>query len=60
MSKKSDQKYRGNGEHAWEYVTDNTFRLRVPGGWVYRYGTQLDEAVAMTTVVMPTVVKHKV
>lgn len=23
----------------WELVTDDTFRLKVPGGWLYRYDT---------------------
>jgi hypothetical protein len=23
----------------WEYVGENTFRARVHGGWLYRYGT---------------------
>jgi hypothetical protein len=37
------QAYRGNGNHSWEIVDDSTGRwptnrLRVPGGWLYRYG----------------------
>lgn len=35
--KKPDQKYRGNGNHEWEPAALNTYRLRVPGGWLYRY-----------------------
>lgn len=44
------QDYKGNGKHNWESVIDinnvvdlggtntyeNTMRLRVPGGWLYR------------------------
>jgi hypothetical protein len=37
MSKKADQKYKGNGNHEWEFAALNTYRLRVPGGWLYRY-----------------------
>ncbi len=33
------QEYLGNGNHAWEYVADATYRLRVPGGWLYRDDT---------------------
>jgi hypothetical protein len=41
------QAYRGNGNHAWERVTDNTTRLRVPGGWLYRtYATTGGYAMA--------------
>lgn len=29
------QEYKGNGEHEWEKVTGETYRLRVPGGWLY-------------------------
>lgn len=25
----------------WEQVAENTFRLPVPGGWIYRYGTAI-------------------
>lgn len=36
------QVYKGNGAHEWELVTlhnmlGRTYRLRVPGGWLYRY-----------------------
>jgi hypothetical protein len=46
---KGKQAYKGNGKHHWEYVTSTqvfegeevegrpTWRLRVPGGWLYRY-----------------------
>lgn len=41
------QEYKGNGNHDWEHVVDfcafsndgppdSTYRLRVPGGWLYR------------------------
>jgi hypothetical protein len=50
MSKKTDQKYRGNGEHHWEYVTECTSRLRVESGWTYRYGSLLDHDVTMVFV----------
>jgi hypothetical protein len=33
--KPANQKYRGNGKHYWEPVTNDTQRLRVPGGWLY-------------------------
>jgi hypothetical protein len=42
------QEYKGNGKHAWEYVTKQTERLRVPGGWLYR-----DSANAGATVFVP-------
>jgi hypothetical protein len=29
-------KYLGNGNHKWERTIGDTFRLRVPGGWLYR------------------------
>lgn len=35
--KASDQRYKGNGKHEWEFSALNTYRLRVPGGWLYRY-----------------------
>jgi hypothetical protein len=36
---KGAQQYRGNGNHEWETVTtrSGTDRLRVPGGWLYRF-----------------------
>jgi len=33
------EKYRGNGQHDWEDVVGQTFRLRVPGGWIYDVAT---------------------
>jgi hypothetical protein len=30
------QEYLGNGNHKWERAVGDTFRLRVPGGWLYR------------------------
>jgi hypothetical protein len=30
------QEYKGNGNHDWEEVTEDTLRLRVPGGWLYK------------------------
>ncbi len=39
---KGAQAYKGNGKHKWELVTadakgaGHTYRLRVPGGWLYR------------------------
>ena len=53
------QEYKGNGEHSWEPVGDHmnyTFRLRVPGGWLYRYAHE----GAMTFVPVPEVVGYKV
>jgi hypothetical protein len=37
---KGAQAYKGNGKHSWEQSSDQTYRLRVPGGWLY--GTKLD------------------
>jgi hypothetical protein len=38
---KGAQEYKGNGSHQWENVTNlysgDTWRLRVPGGWLYRF-----------------------
>lgn len=33
------QAYRGNGNHDWEVVAEDTLRLRVPGGWIYSDNT---------------------
>jgi hypothetical protein len=75
MSKDNPQDYRGNGGHDWELVIyrsggdqiiDDTSRLRVPGGWLYRnWAVGLVNGkdkgfVTMTFVPMPEVVKHKV
>jgi hypothetical protein len=35
MNPKASQAYKGNGKHKWEKVVDCTYRLRVPGGWLY-------------------------
>ncbi len=32
------QQYKGNGKHEWEYAAYGTYRLRVPGCWIYRAG----------------------
>lgn len=60
------QEYRGNGSHKWEEVTvdprgaGHTYRLRVPGGWLYRtvatfpdLGAPNDDVVAPSTVFVP-------
>lgn len=63
MSKEKSQEYRGNGNHEYELVTALTYRLRVPGGWVYSTGYRPDGAAVHHTTVfvpMPEVVKHKV
>ena len=50
------QAYRGNGEHAWEQVTDDCQRLRVPGGWLYS-----DEShMSLAFVPVPSVVGYAV
>lgn len=61
MTDKPSQKYLGNGKHRWEYVVDDegrTMRLRVPGGYLYRY--LAITGPTMVFVPMPQVVKHKV
>jgi hypothetical protein len=66
MSKDSKQDYKGNGAHKWEKVWANeasfTYRLRVPGGWIYRFALKRPERYhqSMVFVPMPEVVKHKV
>lgn len=52
----ASQEYRGNGKHVWEHVVSVTWRLRVPGGWLY---TEADRG-STTFVPMPEVVKYKV
>lgn len=47
------QKYKGNGNHSWEHVIDSTFRLRVPGGWLYKTSTRGDIRSGATTVFVP-------
>lgn len=69
------QTYKGNGHHVWEPVcaetrssaTDNTYRLRVPGGWLYRTSINFLDANEhfawqMNTVFvpMPDIVKHEI
>lgn len=47
----SRQTYLGNGHHKWEPVTEETSRLRVPGGWLYTaWSTQLK---TQSTVFVP-------
>lgn len=58
---KGAQVYKGNGKHTWEKSTDNTYRLRVPGGWLY--GTKTDFGIVvrgMTFVPVPTAVGYAV
>jgi hypothetical protein len=43
------QEYKGNGKHEWEQVTGCNWRLRVPGGWLYR-----THAGADSTTFVPT------
>lgn len=57
---KGAQTYRGNGNHTWEDVEDGTRRLRVPGGFLYRYRSASDEAAAMAFVPMPETVGYAV
>lgn len=45
------QEYKGNGKHAWENVTGNTVRLRVPGGWLY--GKTMSGHVLANTTFVP-------
>lgn len=56
------QAYKGNGKHKWELVTEDpkgaghTYRLRVPGGFLYRtvsVDQLVDEPVAQSTVFVP-------
>lgn len=69
------QAYKGNGKHKWELVSSDekeyghTYRLRVPGGWLYRTVTTLpslvgDEAepiaVAQSFVPVPNAVGYAV
>ncbi|TAJ97129.1 MAG: hypothetical protein EPO10_26505 [Reyranella sp.] len=63
---KGAQAYKGNGNHKWEEVTTDpkgagyTYRLRVPGGWLYRTVTTVPGylgeepiPVAQSTVFVP-------
>ena len=54
---KGPQTYLGNGRHDWQEVTNGgladwaTVRLRVPGGFLYRYGDGAPVFVPMPDVV---------
>ena len=55
------QEYKGNGKHAWETVTANTQRLRVPGGWLYgEYSDRIHRVVNTTFVPVPQAVGYAV
>lgn len=59
---KGPQAYKGNGKHEWEVSCSagrdfSTWRLRVPGGWLYRVGTS---ATATTFVPVPAAVGYSV
>jgi hypothetical protein len=55
------QEYKGNGKHAWEKVTGETMRLRVPGGWLYgEYSRRIDRVVNSTFVPVPQAVGYAV
>ena len=57
VTPRGPQAYKGNGNHDWENVTDGsissyrTTRLRVPGGFLYRYGDGDPVFVPMPDVV---------
>lgn len=53
------QEYKGNGKHEWENVTPITFRLRVPGGWLYSQ-ENFDGPRTTTFVPMPKVVGYDI
>lgn len=58
---KGAQQYKGNGKHAWEKVTAETMRLRVPGGWLYgEYSRRIDRVVNSTFVPVPQAVGYAV
>jgi hypothetical protein len=54
---KGPQAYKGNGGHGWEKVSDqtvnhgSTWRLRVPGGFLYLYNNANPVFVPMPEVV---------
>ena len=56
------QAYKGNGKHTWEIVhsaanamvMENTTRLRVPGGWLYRACILTKDGDTLTSSVMST------
>jgi hypothetical protein len=56
------QEYKGNGKHTWEQVTKDTERLRVAGGWLYKYHVTFPTYCApmITFVPMPEVVGYAV
>lgn len=64
-AKKPSQAYEGNGKHVWEdavqreHLDGHTYRLRVPGGWLYSVVNE-DGSSSLAFVPMPIVVKHKV
>jgi hypothetical protein len=47
---KGPQAYKGNGKHEWEYVTYSTERLRVPGGWLYRFASASGSDISFVPV----------
>jgi len=56
---RAPQAYRGNGNHEWEVVTSSgnptwlsTYRLRVPGGWLYC--TRDPDSMAVSQTFVPT------
>lgn len=53
------QEYRGNGAHDWERVDMQTERLRVPGGWLYKFDDIFSTAT-MVFVPLPPVVGYHV
>jgi hypothetical protein len=58
---KGPQQYKGNGKHAWERVTADTMRLRVPGGWLYgEYSHRLSRVTNSTFVPVPQAVGYAV
>jgi hypothetical protein len=52
------EKYLGNGSHAWEVVTGDVERLRVPGGWIY--ATYDSDTRSTVFVPLPTVLGYAV
>lgn len=44
---------RDENEEKWETVADNTRRLRVPGGWIYRVKQSVGDVIAVTFVPDP-------
>lgn len=54
MSKRPEY---GTGMHQWEEIDMNTHRLKVPGGWIYRYDGygEVQTPVSMVFVAAPVV-----